>query len=63
MNLQEAKATNKHGDRAFSRVSGKLWNLLPRKIRDVQNTLDFKKVLKKFLMLRGEEYCAWISMR
>ena len=61
MNLRETKATNKYGDRAFSHVSGKLWNLLPRKY--VQNTLDFKKALKSFLMLRGEEYCVWISRR
>ena len=63
MNLRETKTTNRYGDRAFSHVSGKLWNLLPKKIRDVQSTLDFKKALKSFLMLRGEDYCSWISMR
>ena len=63
MNLRETKTANRYGDRAFSHVSGKLWNLLPRKIRDVHNTLDFKKALKTFLMSRGEEYYTWISRR
>ena len=52
MNLKEAKTSNKYGDKAFSHVGAKLWNLLPRKIRDIDNTLDFKKALKTFLMTR-----------
>ena len=63
MNLKETKTTNKYGDRSFSHVGGKLWNLLPRKVRDMHNTLDFKKALKTFLMSRGEEYCVWISRK
>ena len=63
MNLRETKTLNKYGDRAFSHVGGKLWNLLPRTIRDVDNTLDFKKALKTFLMCRGDEYCCWLSRR
>ena len=63
MNLQETKSTNKYGDRAFSHAGPKLWNLLPRNIRDIHDTLDFKKSLKSFLMLRGEEYCRWIARR
>ena len=63
MNLRETKTTNKYGDKSFSHVGGKLWNLLPRKIREVHNTLDFKKAVKTFLMSKGEEYCAWISRK
>ena len=63
MNLRETKFTNKYGVRAFSHVGPKLWNLLPMKIRDEHETGNFKKALKSFLMLRGDEYCLWISRR
>ena len=59
MNLQETKFHNKYGCRAFSHVGPKLWNLLPRDIRDVVDTTKFKKSLKSFLMLRGEEFGTW----
>ena len=61
MNLQETKFHNKYGCRAFSHVGPKLWNLLPRDVRDVVDTNNFKKSLKSFLMLRGEEFCTWAN--
>ena len=63
MNLRETKYTNKYGVKAFSHVGPKLWNLLPMKIREEHVTLDFKKALKSFLMVRGDEYCLWINRR
>ena len=61
--LQETKYNNKYGNRAFSRVGPKLWNLLPKVIREEADTESFKKALKSFLMLRGEEFCSWVSMK
>ena len=63
MKLQETKYNNKYGNRAFSRVGPKLWNLLPKVIREEADTESFKKALKSFLMLRGEEFCSWVSMK
>ena len=63
MNLRETKCSNKYGVRAFSHVGPKLWNLLPMNIRDIHVTLEFKKALKSFLMVRGEEYVVWIKRR
>ena len=63
LNLQETKFHNKYGNRAFSHVGPKLWNLLPKEVRDVVDTTQFKKNLKSFLMLRGEEFCTWVDRR
>ena len=46
MNLQETKCTNKYGNRAFSHVGPKLWNLLQKDIRNEHDTAMFKKMLK-----------------
>ena len=61
MHLRESKCSNKYGDRSFSHVGPKLWNLLPLKIRNEHNTPKFKKDLKTFLMSQGDEYCSWIN--
>ena len=37
------------GNRCFARAGPKVWNLLPRKIREEQKEEDFKKLLKTFL--------------
>ena len=63
MNLRETEYANKYGARAFSHVAPKLWNLLPLDIRNVHETVDFKKALKSFLMVRGEEFCGWSNRR
>ena len=61
MKLQETNYHNKYGSRAFSHVGPKLWNLLPKEIRVIAETTKFKKDLKSFLMLRGEEFCTWAN--
>ena len=61
-NLQETRALSSYGDRAFSHVAPKLWNLLPKDIK-VDDVEDFKKKLKSFLMTRGDEYIQWSKMR
>jgi hypothetical protein len=61
LHLRETSFLNKYGNRAFSHAGPKLWNLLPKAIRSEVDTVKFKKDLKSFLMLRGEEYCSWIS--
>ena len=62
MHLRETRCLNKYGVRGFSHVGPKLWNLLPMEIREVRETDDFKKVLKSFLMTRGEEFLSWTKM-
>ena len=63
MKLQEKSFYNKYGERAFSRSGPKLWNLLPMNIREEHETDRFKTSLKSFLMMRGDEYCSWITRR
>ena len=63
LHLREKRSLTKYGDRAFSHIGPKLWNLLPLQVRQIAETDDFKKALKSFLMLRGEEYYSWISRR
>ena len=63
MNLRETNYSNKFGVRAFSHVGPKLWNFLPKSVRDITNICDFKKALKTFLMTKGEEYCSWLSRK
>ena len=61
LHLRETKYNNKYGCRSFSHSGPKLWNLLPKSIRCEIDTDLFKKKLKTFLMLRGEEYHSWIN--
>ena len=63
MHLRESEYSNKYGARAFSHVAPKLWNLLPKNIRNEHETDAFKKALKSFLMVRGEEFCEWIKRK
>ena len=63
MNLREVRSSSKYGDKAFSHIGPKMWNLLPRTIRDVVDTIAFKKALKSFLMTRGDEYCHWLARK
>ena len=63
MKLQEKRCFNKYGERAFSHSGPKLWNLLPMNIREEHETEKFKTALKSFLMMRGDEYCGWITRR
>ena len=61
--LQETKARSSYGDRAFSHVAPKLWNLLPNEISEEEDVMEFKKKLKSFLMTKGDEFIEWTKMR
>ena len=63
MKLRETRTLNSYGDRAFSHVGPKLWNLLPMKIREEDDVIQFKQQLKSFLMTRGKEFVSWIDIR
>ena len=54
---------NKYGSRAFSFVRPKLWNMLPRDIQSVDDTHDFKKALKTFLMRNGEKFISMMKTK
>ena len=56
MELHGSKSRTKYGDRAFSHAGPKLWNVLPQHLRDRHVTVVFKKELKSFLMLNGEDF-------
>ena len=56
LHLKETRVGNKYGDRAFSHMAPKLWNMLPLDIRKTKNTEQFKKKLKSFLMINGDIY-------
>ena len=55
MKLEETRARSSYGDRAFSHVAPKLWNLLPTRIRLETDLIQFKTKLKSLLMREGEE--------
>ena len=61
--LNETRALTGYGDRAFSHVGPKLWNLLPITIREEHDVIEFKKKIKSFLMTRGEEFIMWTKIR
>ena len=42
------------GDRSFSRIGPKIWNLLPMQLRIEKDTQKFKKMLKTFLFDESE---------
>ena len=60
--LQETRSTGSYGDRAFSHVAPKLWNLLPKCVSEIRDVLEFKTGLKTFLMTRGDEFIAWTKI-
>ena len=60
--MKQGVQTN-NGVQAFFHVGPKFWNLLPTNIRDEHDTDVFKKALKSFLMVRGEEFLRWIKRR
>ena len=54
--LQETRSKSRYGDRAFSHVAPKLWNLLPNAVSEIEDVTDFKTGLKTFLMTSGDEF-------
>ena len=63
MKLKETGYRNSYGARAFTHCAPKLWNLLPEHIRNHHDTLEFKKKLKSFLLIRGDEFICWINRK
>lgn len=63
MKLRETRVKSKYGDRCFSHAGPKLWNALPYNIRSQHKTDVFKKMLKTYLMTKGDEFIAKIGMR
>ena len=60
--LQETRARSKYGDRAFSHVAPKLWNLLPNDVSEEDDIVEFKRKLKSFLFTRGDEFIEWTKL-
>ena len=60
--LQETRVRSKYGDRAFSHVAPKLWNLLPNDVSEEDDIVEFKKKLKSFLFTRGDEFIEWTKL-
>ena len=56
LHLRETPFNNKYGKRAFSHAGPKIWNCLPMNIRTEKKTEKFKKELKTFLMLGGDDF-------
>ena len=56
LHLKQTRTLTKYGDRVFSHMGPKLWNMLPKKIRAVDDTESFKKTLKSILLLYGDSY-------
>ena len=54
--LQVTRVNNSYGERAFSHIGPKLWNLLPKEISEEHDLTEFKQKLKSFLLTRGEEF-------
>ena len=54
--LVEIKVHTSYGDRAFARAGPKMWNCLPKDIREENETCSFKKKLKSFLMTESTNF-------
>ena len=54
--LDEPSFKSGFGKRAFSRVGPRMWNLLPRKVRDQTEVEKFKTELKTYLFDNGERF-------
>ena len=63
LKLHETRAFTGFGDRAFSHVGPKLWNLLPFPIREEHDLAEFKTKIKSFLMTNGEEFILQTKLR
>ena len=54
--LDEPSFKSGFGKRAFSRVGPRMWNVLPRKVRDQTVVEKFKTELKTYLFDNGEPF-------
>ena len=56
LHLKKNIVGKKYGDRAFSHLVRRLWKMLPLDIRKTENTEQYKKKVKSFLMINGDIY-------
>ena len=49
LNLNQLPFKSSYGKRSFSRTGPRMWNLLPTKLKNLCETVKFKKGLKTFL--------------
>ena len=61
--LVEKKFLSVYGQRSFSCAGPKLWNNLPYNIRFENDTTKFKKLLKSFLMINGDDFNRRVLIR
>ena len=59
----ETKGLTKFGERTFSHVAPKLWNLIPLKVKNEHDETKFKKLLKSFLLLDGQSFMERIKIQ
>ena len=63
MKLKETRVNSRFGSRAFSHAGPKIWNLLPLEIRYESKTDAFKKLLKSYLLIHGDELNARLKIK
>jgi len=61
--VKETRVQNVFGERAFSHLGPKLWNLLPQTIRAEPDVEKFKKSLKTYLMLHSQTFIERSKLR
>ena len=54
--LKEPKMNSSYGDRSFSKIGPKLWNLLPSEVKCCTCIISFKTALKTHLFLEAFDY-------
>ena len=63
LKLVEKKFSTRYGKRAISCAGPKLWNNIPIHIRKEEDTENFKKLLKSYLMMEANDFYRLVNMR
>ena len=63
LKLETTKCNGVVGDRAFAVCGPKLWNALPKEIRVVESTEEFKKLLKTYLFTNYDDFIAFVNRK
>ena len=63
LKVVEKDFTSQYGKRAFSYAGPKLWNSLPRQVREEKDLEQFKKRLKSLLMTDADSLYRQLNMR
>ena len=61
--LETMKCNGAMGERAFAVCGPKLWNALPKRIRIVESTEDFKKILKTYLFTEFDDFNSFVNRK